>query len=129
MAGFHSITWPNLLLQTSLIREATLMRKLQHLNVLQLHTSFVVGRELWLVMPYMAHGSVRSIMKKQGLTQVCSRLADTALCTSCMKSWCADARRQQYAHHKQHWCAQQLMQPTTVADVSGGNGQVKHQQC
>jgi serine/threonine protein kinase len=64
-----------LLLQTSLIREATLMRKLQHPNVLQLHTSFVVGRELWLVMPYMAHGSVRSIMKKQGLTQVCNRLA------------------------------------------------------
>ncbi|WIA42340.1 hypothetical protein OEZ86_008352 [Tetradesmus obliquus] len=53
----------------ALIREATLMRKLQHPNVLQLHTSFVVGRELWLVMPYMAHGSVRSIMKKKGLTQ------------------------------------------------------------
>jgi serine/threonine protein kinase len=66
-----------LLLQTSLIREATLMRKLQHPHVLQLYTSFVVGRELWLVMPYMAHGSVRNVMKKQGLTQVGCSLAGT----------------------------------------------------
>jgi serine/threonine protein kinase len=55
------------------------MRKLQHSNVLQLYTSFVVGRELWLAMPYMAHGSVRNVMKKQGLTQVGSSLAGTQL--------------------------------------------------
>jgi hypothetical protein len=55
------------------------MRKLQHPNVLQLYTSFVVGRELWLVMPYMAHGSVRNVMKKQGLTQVGGSLAGNSL--------------------------------------------------
>jgi len=50
--------------QGALIREATLLRRFQHQNVLLLYTSFVVGRELYMVMPYMDLGSVRSIMRR-----------------------------------------------------------------
>lgn len=56
--------------QGALIREAALLRRFQHRHVLLLHTSFVVGRELWMVMPYMDLGSVRSIMRK-AWPQVC----------------------------------------------------------
>lgn len=57
-------------MQAALIREATLLRRFQHQHVLLLYTSFVVGRELWMVMPYMDLGSVRSIMRKTS-PQVC----------------------------------------------------------
>lgn len=50
--------------QTALIREAALLRRFQHRHVLLLHTSFVVGRELWMVFPYMDLGSVRHIMRQ-----------------------------------------------------------------
>lgn len=50
--------------QAALIREASLLPRFQHRHVLLLHTSFVVGRELWMVMPFMDLGSVRSIMRK-----------------------------------------------------------------
>jgi serine/threonine protein kinase len=56
--------------QAALIREATLLRRFQHRHVLLLYTSFVVGRELWMVMPFMDLGSVRSIMRKTS-PQVC----------------------------------------------------------
>lgn len=48
----------------ALIREAALLRQFQHQNVLLLYTSFVVGRELYMVMPYMDLGSVRTIMRR-----------------------------------------------------------------
>lgn len=50
--------------QACLIREATLLRRFQHQHVLLLHTSFVVGRELWMVTPFMDLGSVRNVMKR-----------------------------------------------------------------
>jgi serine/threonine protein kinase len=58
--------------QAALIREANLLRRFQHRHVLLLHTSFVVGRELWMVMPYMDLGSVRSIMRRTA-PQVCMK--------------------------------------------------------
>lgn len=57
----------------SLTREAALMRRFQHQHVLRLYTSFVVGRELWMVMQLMDLGSVRSIMRR-AFPQVSSRL-------------------------------------------------------
>eukprot|EP00775_Hariotina_reticulata_P002775 gene2775-3068_t len=57
----------------ALIREATLMKRLSHPNVLPLHAAFVHGRELWMVMPLMGLGSLRSIMKRefpQGLDEI-----------------------------------------------------------
>ena len=39
------------------------MRQQAHPNVLPLHCSFVHQRNLWMVMPYVAGGSVLNIMK------------------------------------------------------------------
>jgi serine/threonine protein kinase len=51
-------------LQASTVHETQLMRRYQHPNILPLYTCFVRRQELWMVMPYMAIGSVLSIMKK-----------------------------------------------------------------
>lgn len=53
--------------------------------MLLLYTSFVVGRELWMVMPYMDLGSVRSIMRK----------AWPQVCFSCQESY---SMTQDFAH-------------------------------
>eukprot|EP01025_Chloroclados_australasicus_P017434 TRINITY_DN18901_c0_g1_i1.p1 TRINITY_DN18901_c0_g1~~TRINITY_DN18901_c0_g1_i1.p1 ORF type:complete len:778 (+),score=135.98 TRINITY_DN18901_c0_g1_i1:129-2336(+) len=45
------------------IREAQAMKNFQHPNVLTLLTSFVNGRELWMVMPFMSGGSILNIIK------------------------------------------------------------------
>eukprot|EP01018_Ginkgo_biloba_P029687 Gb_20050 [translate_table: standard] len=44
-------------------REAQTMSLINHANVLRAHCSFIVGQNLWVVMPYMAGGSCQSIMK------------------------------------------------------------------
>lgn len=49
---------------TAIAKEASLMRRFHHPNLLPLLTSFVSGSELWMVMPYLGAGSVRSIMRK-----------------------------------------------------------------
>ena len=46
-----------------IMREAKTMRLASHPNILSLHCSFVTGESLWMVMPYVAGGSVLSIMK------------------------------------------------------------------
>eukprot|EP00879_Flechtneria_rotunda_P013697 GHRR01014308.1.p1 GENE.GHRR01014308.1~~GHRR01014308.1.p1 ORF type:complete len:469 (+),score=168.70 GHRR01014308.1:365-1771(+) len=49
------------------------MRRFHFQHILPLYAAFVVGRQLWMVMPYMAAGSVRSIMKREypeGLDEV-----------------------------------------------------------
>jgi len=40
------------------------MRRFQHPNILPLHTSFVAGSDLWMVLPFMGAGSVRHIMQQ-----------------------------------------------------------------
>lgn len=55
------------------IHEAQTMCMYHHPNVLSLHTSFVSGKHLWLVMPYMPGGSVLNIMRykhPQGLDEI-----------------------------------------------------------
>ena len=52
--------WP---LQEEIIREAQTMRQQSHPNVLPLYCSFVHRQHLWMVMPYVAGGSVLNIMK------------------------------------------------------------------
>lgn len=47
-------------LQTALVREATLMKKFHHPAVLPLYAAFVTGKELWFVTPFMVsafHGA------------------------------------------------------------------------
>ena len=39
------------------------MRQQHHANVLPLHCSFVHQQNLWMVMPYVAGGSVLNLMK------------------------------------------------------------------
>jgi serine/threonine-protein kinase OSR1/STK39 len=39
------------------------MRMYNHPNILPLYCSFVHGQELWMVMPFVAGGSVLHIMK------------------------------------------------------------------
>lgn len=46
-----------------IIREAQTMRQQHHGNVLPLHCSFVHQQNLWMVMPYVAGGSVLNLMK------------------------------------------------------------------
>ena len=46
-----------------IIHEAQLMKNYNHPNVLPLHTSFVTGQELWMVMPFISGGSVLHIIK------------------------------------------------------------------
>lgn len=50
-------------LQEEIIREAQTMRQQHHGNVLPLHCSFVHQQNLWMVMPYVAGGSVLNLMK------------------------------------------------------------------
>jgi serine/threonine protein kinase len=47
------------------VREATLMKRFDHPCVLPLLASFVCGRQLWMVTPFMGQGSIRSIMLRQ----------------------------------------------------------------
>ncbi|XP_031481828.1 serine/threonine-protein kinase BLUS1 [Nymphaea colorata] len=46
----------------SLRRETQTMALLSHPNLLSAHCSFIVGPSLWIVMPFMACGSLHSIM-------------------------------------------------------------------
>ncbi|XAR49010.1 Non-specific serine/threonine protein kinase [Bertholletia excelsa] len=55
-------------------REAQTMSCLSHPNVLGSYCSFTVGHELWVVMPFMCQGSLRSIMSlsfSDGLSEPC----------------------------------------------------------
>ncbi|KAF0909959.1 hypothetical protein E2562_001212 [Oryza meyeriana var. granulata] len=68
-------------------REAKAMALLSHRNVLRAHCSFTVGSHLWVVMPFMAAGSLHSILSHgfpDGLPEQCIAvvLKDTlrALC-------------------------------------------------
>ncbi|KAG2620028.1 serine/threonine-protein kinase BLUS1-like [Panicum virgatum] len=68
-------------------REAKAMALLSHCNVLRAHCSFTVGSHLWVVMPFMAAGSLHSILSHgfpDGLPEPCVAvvLRDTlrALC-------------------------------------------------
>ncbi|KAJ8632208.1 hypothetical protein MRB53_025544 [Persea americana] len=51
---------PNLL--DDVRRETKAMSLLSHPNILTAHCSFTVGRHLWVVMPFMAAGSLHSIL-------------------------------------------------------------------
>lgn len=50
-------------LQDEIVREAQTMRQQSHPCVLPLYCSFVHEQNLWMVMPYVAGGSVLNIMK------------------------------------------------------------------
>ena len=50
-------------LQDDIRREAVTMSLINHPNVVKAYCSFVVDRNLWVVMPYMAGGSCLHIMK------------------------------------------------------------------
>lgn len=50
-------------MQDEIIREAQIMKLIQHENILSLHCSFVHQEHLWMVMPYVKGGSVLNIMK------------------------------------------------------------------
>mmetsp|Transcript_35744 Transcript_35744/g.101160 ORF Transcript_35744/g.101160 Transcript_35744/m.101160 type:complete len:686 (-) Transcript_35744:264-2321(-) len=55
-----------------IIREAQIMKLVNHENILSLHCSFVHQSDLWMVMPYVKGGSVLNIMKfahPQGLEE------------------------------------------------------------
>lgn len=49
--------------QDEIVREAQTMRQQSHPCVLPLYCSFVHEQNLWMVMPYVAGGSVLNIMK------------------------------------------------------------------
>ncbi|MEW5303120.1 MAG: hypothetical protein WDW36_005843 [Sanguina aurantia] len=56
-----------------IIHEAQTMRQYSHPNVLPLYCSFVAGQDLWMVMPFVAGGSVLHIMKynyPEGLDEI-----------------------------------------------------------
>jgi len=49
-------------------KEISTMSLLSHPNVVKIHTSFVEGQDLWIVMPLLAGGSCASAMKVLGPT-------------------------------------------------------------
>ncbi|XP_027343590.1 serine/threonine-protein kinase BLUS1 [Abrus precatorius] len=58
-------------------REAKTLSLLSHPNILKAHCSFTVHRRLWVVMPFMAAGSLQSIISHSfpnGLTEPCIAL-------------------------------------------------------
>ena len=65
--------------QEEIIREAQTMRQQASQYVLPLHCSFVHQQNLWMVMPYVAGGSVLNIMK-YAFAEVCC--AQTIACPS-----------------------------------------------
>ncbi|XVF36866.1 hypothetical protein REPUB_Repub19eG0095500 [Reevesia pubescens] len=63
-------------------RETQIMKLVDHPNLLQAYTSFIVGRDLWIVMPFMSDGSCFHVMKKgyaEGFEEsiICSILKET----------------------------------------------------
>jgi serine/threonine-protein kinase OSR1/STK39 len=54
-----------------IIHETHLMKAYHHPNILPLYCSFVHGEDLWMVMPFIAGGSVLHIMK-YAHPQVCT---------------------------------------------------------
>ncbi|KQJ98661.1 serine/threonine-protein kinase BLUS1 [Brachypodium distachyon] len=59
-------------------REAKAMALLSHANVLRAHCSFTVGSHLWVVMPFMAAGSLHSILSHgfpDGVPEPCVAIA------------------------------------------------------
>ena len=52
-----------LLLQDDIMREAQTMSLIDHPNAVRAYCSFVVERDLWVVMPFMAEGSCLHLMK------------------------------------------------------------------
>ena len=48
-----------------LLREASLMRSLNHPNVLRLHSAFLVDDSAWLVLPLVAGGCVSSALERR----------------------------------------------------------------
>lgn len=51
------------ILQDDIRREAQTMILIDHPNVIRAYCSFVVDRNLWVVMPFMAEGSCLHLMK------------------------------------------------------------------
>jgi serine/threonine protein kinase len=49
--------------QEDIIKEAQTMKSYHHPNVLPLHTSFIVGQDLYMITPFCEGGSVLHIMK------------------------------------------------------------------
>lgn len=49
---------------SSLHRELSLMRLMQHDHILPYYCAFVAGRELWVVLPLMEQGSARDLLDK-----------------------------------------------------------------
>merc|ERR1712232_1092068 len=42
--------------------EVKSMKRCRHKNVLQLHATFIVGDELWIIMPFMNRGSLLNVL-------------------------------------------------------------------
>ncbi len=52
-------------LQDQLIQEAHVMKGFRHPNLLMLHCSFIHGSDLWLVMPFIAGGSLANLISSK----------------------------------------------------------------
>lgn len=51
------------MLQDVIMRETQIMAEMRHPNVMPLYCSFVHKEQLWMVMPYVAGGSLYAIMQ------------------------------------------------------------------
>lgn len=46
------------------MREASLMKRQRHLHILELLAAFVDGCDLWMIIPFVAGGSLESLLKR-----------------------------------------------------------------
>jgi serine/threonine-protein kinase OSR1/STK39 len=76
--------------QELVMREASLMKRQRHLNILELYTAFVSDHYLWMVVPFVSGGSLETLLKR-GYPKVaigcfcCKRCLNKGVPASCQR--------------------------------------------
>ena len=51
-------------MQDTVIQEAVIMKRQRHPRILELLAAFVDGSDLWMIIPFVAGGSLESLIKR-----------------------------------------------------------------
>ncbi|XP_059045096.1 serine/threonine-protein kinase PAK mbt [Achroia grisella] len=67
-----------------LFNEVVIMRDYPHPNIVEMHASYLVGDELWVVMEYMAGGALTDIVTRHSVKMDPEQIA--TVCKQCLKA-------------------------------------------
>ncbi|KAM3961519.1 serine/threonine-protein kinase PAK mbt [Aphomia sociella] len=67
-----------------LFNEVVIMRDYPHPNIVEMHASYLVGDELWVVMEYMAGGALTDIVTRHSVRMDPEQIA--TVCKQCLKA-------------------------------------------